>query len=161
MISIRIDASGVLSAVDQIERSWTTRNLEAVADALREGVAQQFAEGGIPRWAGLARRTIDMKRLSGYPRLNRFGSPSESLFQRGSFGPGNILIRTGALLSSWTRKDDPNHIQRIDGQAVEIGSSMPYAGFHQKGTPRLPQREIVVTREMEQEAARRLIQEEA
>ncbi len=112
-------------------------------ELLRDDALRQFQAGGDPAWRPLSRYTIAKKRsfgkkpldqrASGYVRMNRKGQIPKMLVQNGNFGPENILMRTGALLSSWTQTQDPDHIERINGDTLEFGSSVPYARIHQLG----------------------------
>lgn len=126
---------------------------EQVAEIMRDDAKRQFQAGGIPPWPRLRDSTVKAKARLGYPRLNRRGLVPASLVQRGAFGPQNILIRTGALLSSWTQEQDPHHVQRVGDGEVEIGSALHYAEHHQKGGRKLPQRPIRVTEEAKKKAA--------
>jgi phage gpG-like protein len=86
--------------------------LTAVADDLREMIAEQFATegeaGGTP-WAPLDDSTLGKKR------------------------EGGILNVTGALLGSLTDAGAPGHVEEVDGQQLIFGSALPYATFHQTG----------------------------
>ena len=99
--------------------------LAAVADDLRQMMAEQFATegaaGGTP-WAPLAPSTLRKSRRT------RSG----------------ILNLTGALLGSLTDPGAPGHVEQIDSGQLLFGSGLPYAGFHQTGTRRMPARPIVV-----------------
>lgn len=99
--------------------------LRAVADNLREMIAQQFstqgAAGGTP-WAPLAPSTLRKTR-----------------------GPrAGILYSTGALLGSLVDASAPGHVEETDGRELLFGSELPYAIFHQTGAgigfgqPQLP-----------------------
>ncbi len=100
-------------------------SLAAVADDLRQMMAEQFATegaaGGTP-WAPLATSTLRKSRRT------RSG----------------ILNLTGALLGSLTDPGAPGHVEQIDSAQLLFGSGLPYAGFHQTGTRRMPARPIVV-----------------
>lgn len=121
-----------------------------IADVLRADARRQFQAGGTPSWAPLSPRTIERKRKLGYPRLNRRGLVPRAMIQRGNFGPENILMMTGALLTSWTREDDPHHVEEITPTSVATGSDLKYAGTHQEGgegwngAP-IPARPIIIT----------------
>lgn len=118
-----------------------------VSQIMRADLADQFAAGGIdPAWPPLAPSTVTAKARMGYPRLTRFGTVPQTLVQRGQFGPQNILIRTGALLSSWTQEQDPDHVERVTETDVMVGSSVPYAGYHQSGGGHLPKRALGITK---------------
>lgn len=121
-------------------------------------ILRQFQSGGDPMWPGLAQSTIEQKRRMGYPRLTREGLPPQTMVQRGIFGPQNILMRTGALLSSWSNPQDPDHIHLVENGSVTEGSGVPYATFHQNGGAggRPPVRSINVTPQMLAEVSARL-----
>ena len=113
------DAQAYLSLVEQ--RMQPAKLLAGVAGILREDVLRQFRAGGIPPWQPLSPTTVREERRLGYPRVTRKGTPASRLMQQGRFGPENILIRTGALLSSWTDKTDPHHFEEVTGDTVMIG----------------------------------------
>lgn len=117
-----------------------------VASRLREDALQQFQSGGDPAWPPLAESTVKAKRAMGYPRLNRRGQIPRNMLQNGRFGPENILMRTGALLSSWTQEQDPDHVEIVTEESVSTGSTVAYAGAHQEGKG-VPKRAINVTDE--------------
>ncbi len=55
--------------------------------------------------------------------------------------PGaGILVRSGALKASLAGPNAPLTVLRASSDALEIGTSVAYASFHQLGTRRLPQR---------------------
>ncbi len=91
--------------------------LREIADDFREMVAEQFATqgsaGGTP-WAPLAASTLRRRRGAGV----------------------GILYVTGALLRSLVEPGARAHIEEIDGGSISLGSSLPYALFHQTGTGR-------------------------
>lgn len=90
--------------------------LKLIADDFREMIREQFASegaaGGTP-WAELAPSTLRARR-----------------------GRSGILNSTGALLASLTDADSAGHVEETDGQLLSIGSSLPYAMFHQTGAGR-------------------------
>jgi len=105
-----------------------------IADILRLDALRQFQVGGDPAWTPLSPWTIKEKARLGYPRLNRFGKVPLMATQNGAFGPQNILIRTTALMSSWTNALDLHHVEEITDTSVSIGSDLKYAGTMQKGS---------------------------
>lgn len=134
--SITVDARSFETLLNTIAGNldFTKGKLgKKVAAILREDARRQFAAGGEPRWAALSPRTIQIKERLGYPRRNRFGEVPRGAIQRGSFGPGNILLRTLALFSSWTDETDPHNVERITKDAVLNGSDLEYAGTMQEG----------------------------
>jgi|GEM_PF-5257598 phage gpG-like protein len=120
---------------------------EAAADILRKDFAQQFARGGDPTWAPLSPKTVAEKRRQGYPRRDRKGEVPQWGLQNGAFGPENILMRTGALFSSWTDGADLFHLEERDGDVLRLGSTLPYAPAMQYGVPskNIPARPIRIT----------------
>lgn len=150
---IRIEAGELESLLTSMAGSLDLRKGglgRRIADVMRADALRQFQAGGVPGWAPLSPRTIEAKRRMGYPRLNRRGIAPRALIQRGNFGPENVLMRTGALLTSWTRLDDPHHVEEVTKDSVSTGSDLVYAGTHQhggqgwQGAP-IPARPIVVT----------------
>lgn len=89
--------------------------LAEIADDFREMITEQFASegraGGEP-WAPLAPSTL------------RRGRPPGS----------SILVSSGTLLRSLRDAGAVGHLEESDGQTLTIGSSLPYALFHQTGT---------------------------
>lgn len=165
-LDIRVDTQDAKREVAGMLKRAQNRGplLERIAEIMRLDVALQFKVGGVPTWAPLKAATIASKKRMGYARLNRKGKKgeyaSQSLTPYGEhgvlFGPTAVLIRTGALFSSWTSKDDGDHITEFDGDSVRIGTSLAYAAAHQCGGTRLPKRAITITDE-----ARRQVDREA
>ena len=56
-------------------------------------------------------------------------------------GSWPILNKTGRLKGDWVN----GSIQRIEAKRIEIGVTVPYAGFHQRGTRRMVARKVGVT----------------
>lgn len=56
---------------------------------------------------------------------------------------GRILVDTGALLRSLTERAAPGAIREIHPDWMQFGTGVPYAGFHQHGTKRMPARKPV------------------
>lgn len=58
--------------------------------------------------------------------------------------PGRrILEREGLLREGLTRRGGRFQVRRVTDASLELGTSAPYAQFHQFGTRRMPRREIV------------------
>jgi len=58
--------------------------------------------------------------------------------------PGRtILQRTDRLWNSLTGEGHTDHIFEYDESEFKIGTAVPYATFHQDGTPNMPQRKII------------------
>lgn len=86
---------------------------------LRQVPSQFETEGDhiTGRWAALKKRTIQQRVAAG-------------------FGPGPILTRTGKLKRSFGRKS-------LDKNKLEITSRNNYYPYHQLGTRKMPQRQIL------------------
>jgi phage gpG-like protein len=122
-----LDSASVAQALEhfQVALGDNTDALAAVADDLRQMIADQFstegAAGGTP-WAPLAPSTLRKSRRT------RSG----------------ILNLTGALLGSLTGPGAPGHVEETNGRQLLFGSALPYAAFPQTGTRRMPARPIIV-----------------
>lgn len=112
-----VNSADLERALDNFQASLADNSeaLAAVADDLRQMIAEQFASegaaGGTP-WAPLAPSTL---RHSGRAR-------------------GGILCVTGALRGSLTDPGSPGHVEQLDEQSLLFGSDLPYAIYHQTGT---------------------------
>lgn len=86
----------------------------------------QGASGPDGRWPALKPETVARKR--------KMGKRSK------------ILQEEGDLLRSLTRKNDPDAVFRVEGNSMFMGTSRPYAKFHQDPGPnsRLKRRRPVV-----------------
>jgi hypothetical protein len=54
-----------------------------------------------------------------------------------------LLFRTGRLASSLLNRSDPEAVYKLDKKNLILGTGVPYALYHQTGTPKLPQRKVV------------------
>jgi phage gpG-like protein len=54
-----------------------------------------------------------------------------------------ILQLSGDLMRSLTEADDPHHMFFVTPTGMGMGTDLPYAEDHQRGTERMPQRRIV------------------
>lgn len=54
-----------------------------------------------------------------------------------------ILVGTGNLRDSYTKKKDPDHIEKIRGNTLEIGSNVEYGSDHEDGTLTIPKRSVL------------------
>lgn len=116
--------------------------LEAAGVVIREAIEQQFdTEGGHASggWAPLADSTVREKARKGLDP--------------------HILRATDRLMTSLTRKFDPENIEAMDGvDAMKFGSSVPYGGYHQTGTSKMPRRRPVALTEADKIAIMKAIQ---
>lgn len=90
-------------------------------DLLGDFAQNMVREGGFfgrdSRWPPLAPSTIKEKQRLGY-------------------GAMPMLWRTGALAASLAEKGAPGNIFEVGANYVAVGSSIPYAIFHQRGSRR-------------------------
>ena len=122
-----LNSENVDRALENFQASLADNSeaLAAVADDLRRMMAEQFATEGAAAgttWAPRATSTLCK------PLPHRSG----------------ILNLTGALLGSRTDPGAAGHVEQIDSAQLLFGSALPYAGFHQTGTRRMPARPIIV-----------------
>lgn len=117
--------------------------MRMVANQLRAVFRENFRAGGRPPWTPLAASTVMGKKMLGLPETIRTptGRKPRRLMQRDPLSgrlqleASNILIRTGRLRDSVGQSYHPDHITRIHGWTVEVGTRVPYAKYHQEGTP--------------------------
>lgn len=105
---------------------------EELADRFAAAESQQFASQGAfggGGWAPL--------------------SPAYAAWKASRF-PGPILVRTGALKGSLTGR--PLGVEMIGAQQAVFGTNIPYAGYHQSGTSKMPARPPVQLPESEKQA---------
>lgn len=58
--------------------------------------------------------------------------------------PGRMILeRTGELMDSLTVKGHSSRMLRKTESEMEIGTSIPYADFHQRGGPIIPRRALI------------------
>ena len=69
-------------------------------------------------------------------------SPAYAAWKARNFGGGGILVRTGRLRSSLTRRN-PDSIREVRPLELRFGTRVPYAAFHQRGTRALPERKPI------------------
>jgi phage gpG-like protein len=98
----------------------------AIEDEFRAHIADQFRtkgeEGGAP-WAPLSEPYAHWK------EVHTPGRP--------------ILQRTGDLYRSLTEAHDSNAARVAEGKSLTLGSRLPHAIYHQKGTRRMPARKEI------------------
>lgn len=58
-----------------------------------------------------------------------------------NFPGAPILTRTGRLRDSLTNR--PLGVEHIDNKRMVLGTAVEYAGYHQHGTRRMPQRKLI------------------
>lgn len=102
-----------------------------------------------PVWPKVEKIVMDMEREH-FVTEGEYGTgqkweplnDSYAEWKRKTYGPKPILQRTGLLFQSLTTKGQ-GHFFRSGPNFVEVGTSVSYAGFHQRGNANLPQRTVV------------------
>ena len=114
--------------------------LREIAGDFREMIARQFASEGRAEGTPWAGRKASR---SGARHEKRLTAEAQRT-QRDDSRAAPLLVRTGALQRSLTVRGAAGHVERLEAQSLAIGTSLPYALFHQMGTRRLPARPIIV-----------------
>ena len=71
-------------------------------------------------------------------------SPEYAGWKQKHFPDKPILQRTGDLMDSLTNPNSPNGVRREERKTLTLGSTLPYALFHQVGTENMPARPEIV-----------------
>lgn len=97
---------------------------KGVAKSFYQFQERQFRSGGaeIGGWKPLAKSTLRQKARLGYP--------------------SDILVRTGRLMRSLASKTTDT-VEEITSRDLRIGTGVPYAIYHQKGTKKMPARPLI------------------
>jgi hypothetical protein len=108
-----------------------------------------------PAWEAVltwwAARNVTHFRSAG----KRWGTPwrplaPDTLAEKLHLGyPPSILVRSGDLRSSLTMR--PLGVEQLRPHDVEAGTNVPYADFHQRGTSKMPKRQLVNARAVQRE----------
>ena len=93
---------------------------EAFKPIMSEVERRQFDTHGDGSWPPLAETTLAQKEAHGWP--------------------SDPLVRTGDLKESLV---DPGRAADSGPLHMNYGTDVPYAGFHQDGTSRMPQRQVI------------------
>lgn len=111
---------------------------KSITTFLERTERSQFAQQGVAKsWAPLAQSTVESKRRNGLRP--------------------EILRATDALKNSMTKKSSGDAIRIQEPTFMVFGTSVPYAGYHQTGTKRMPQRRVLdLTPEQRIEIMKRL-----
>ncbi|MBV9210630.1 MAG: phage virion morphogenesis protein [Acidobacteria bacterium] len=117
---------------------------EPVAQDLREIVDDRFQNDGFGKWPELAPSTLEEKRR-----------------EWGSFAELSVLVESGDLKRSLTRKGAKGAVLDIQPDELTVGTTIRYARFHQTGTRRMPARTIYDLREQDKRKLMRTIHRQA
>lgn len=143
IIWVQVDTSQVDETIDAVQKALSDlRPLwRFTANVMRRSFAENFRQGGRPRWeplkidsvAGKARNPYAVyASMHGRTRVRRLeqarseGGPMRRSLQ-------NMLVVSGALRDSAATKDG-NHVERVSMDGLEIGSKHFLAAIHQYGT---------------------------
>lgn len=117
---------GVAADLSDLRPAW-----RPVSDELYSIVRQQFASQGargpVGKWEGRADSTV-----ARYTAINR----------RGFAVLNETLRRTDALFKSVSTRNAPHGIYDEQPDSLTVGTDLKYAGIHQKGGGRIPQRKV-------------------
>lgn len=119
-----VTLTGFDEAAGAVIKDATGLGIENAFERLRAEAAAQFATQG-----------------------SAFGSPWPP--RNPDRSPGRpLLVLTGRLRGSWTDQENPEHVEEIlAGPGSEViglfGTAVPYAGFHEFGTRRLPAKPVL------------------
>lgn len=129
-----------------ISTSYVIENDRQFRKAIREATNRvadlRFAFGEIARdWFKSNRTQFTLKGSGLYPPL----SPAYAEQKAKKFPGAAILVRTGRLRDSVTKKGHPDNILQIGKQTLVMGTRTPYGIFHQSDAPRrnLPLRKFL------------------
>lgn len=115
---IQAQSGAFRAALLDLQSLWS--KFEDVMSAI--GV-ERFESEGYGNWAPLADSTVRQKAAHSWPM--------------------NILERTGDLKASLS---DPGRAAQTTPQSMTWGTDVPYAGYHQEGTPKMPARPVLEIR---------------
>lgn len=105
---------------DVIEHAGTGGVFDDMADTFGQIEARQFSSSGANSggWAAL--------------------SPGYAAWKARHYPGKGVLVRSGALEASLTGR--PLGVEVITDDRALFGTGVPYAGYHQHGTPKMPRR---------------------
>jgi phage gpG-like protein len=113
---------------NRMERNFKNMNpmFDKLADDFREVQKKTFES------SGRYNRNVRWQRLS--PNYRTW---------KNQVAPGKpILTLTGALQASFTEQGG-YHVERRTGNTMDIGSKHPVGAYHQRGTNKMPAREVI------------------
>lgn len=139
---INVDDDGIVNLLNLMQSRLkdVTPLFQKTAKRMRRSFGDNFRQGGRPdKWVPLTTGTIDNKKqnpsavygnLHGRMRYPKYKQVQNGIARR---SVSNILILTGALRDSYVERG-ANHIETISNDELVIGSSIPYAPYHEFGT---------------------------
>ncbi len=115
-----------------------TPAMEKIGLYLMGATLRNFEAGGRPQWVPLKPATIADRREQGY-------------------GAGPILVRSGKLKRSLTKRGAPGQIFQPKPRSLRYGSSLEYFQDHQKGTALIPARMMLVMQKQDRSQVSRIV----
>lgn len=85
-------------------------------------------------------------------------SPRYAARKLALYGELPILHRTGALREAMTIRGAPGNITEVFETEARFGTDIEYGSYHQTGTSRMPQREVIRLREEDKREMTRTMQ---
>lgn len=113
-------------AIGDLTPAW-----EKVGYRLQDDWREQFMTEGNWLGAGIAPPWLPLRPATVADRLRK------------GFGAGPILRRTGMLAASATVRGAAWNVFEVGPDHVTVGTQAPYAGFHQRGTRKMPPRKFI------------------
>ena len=101
--------------------------LTDIGSLIEEGLAKNFETQGYGSWAALSASTQASK-------------------ERGDYAGMPPLVRTGDLKAALTERDAPGHKFIVEPNSLTVGvlgDAIPYAGYLDSGTGRMPARMLI------------------
>ncbi|WP_436664231.1 phage virion morphogenesis protein [Alicyclobacillus acidoterrestris] len=102
----------IFTGLEEAPKDWS-KPFNQMADDWFDYNRETFEQQG-PGWRELAASTIKERAAKGY-------------------GPAPILVRTGLLKNSLTVRGAPQQVLNITENSMQLGTSVPYAMYHQTG----------------------------
>lgn len=102
-----------------------------------------------PAWPRVERVIMDMEKQQFLTEGEYGGDKWEPLnetyaaYKRSRYGSKGILVATGIGLRSLTERGAQGHYYNAGPNFVEIGTTVPYMAFHQRGNEKLPKRTVI------------------
>lgn len=126
-LSVEFNPAPALSMFDRVlgaMRDLQPLYEQVLEPAFYEWQEERFAsEGGDQKWERLS---------AGYAAWKARNFPGRT-----------ILVREGVMREGLTTRGGRYQVRRMDARELELGTSAPYAAYHQFGTGRMPRREII------------------
>jgi len=157
-LRISLDVAGVhqinralllsAAAVKDLRPVW-----EDLYDDFLQGERSLFAAEG-----NVGSRTREMESSGAWGLWEPLNEDYAKRKQAQGYGT-KILVRTGRLKESLTERSHADAVFQSRELGMSLGTKVPYAGYHQTGTSRMPAREPIRINESKARRWMRLIQQ--